>query len=136
MSNWEGYRQSKLGDCLVETLDSLISQDKITPELALRVLEEFDSCVLKHLRSLAIKVQIRGDLHTYRSYDDVYNLIVQNAIVTFLKDSERFELKTDALKIVCQDARLGMNEEDVKKYVCTTFLLRTLLTSYFHCRQE
>ena len=34
------YRRSKLGDCLVEALDELITEDKLGPELAMKVLEQ------------------------------------------------------------------------------------------------
>ena len=38
--SYQLYRQSKLGDCLVEALDDLINADKITPPLAMKVLGE------------------------------------------------------------------------------------------------
>lgn len=34
------YRQTALGDSLVESLDALINEGKITPDLALKVLAE------------------------------------------------------------------------------------------------
>ena len=36
----EIYRQGKLGDCLVEALDELIKNEKISPDLAYKVLSE------------------------------------------------------------------------------------------------
>lgn len=38
------YRRSKLGDCLVEALDELITNDKITPALAMKILAEVLPC--------------------------------------------------------------------------------------------
>ena len=34
------YRQSKLGDCLAEALDEMVGEDKITGELATKVMAE------------------------------------------------------------------------------------------------
>ena len=42
MSSAQLYRQSKLGDCLVEALDDLINAGKLNPDLAIRVLSEYD----------------------------------------------------------------------------------------------
>ena len=36
----EIYRQTKLGDSLVSALEVLVESDKITPELAIKVLSE------------------------------------------------------------------------------------------------
>lgn len=38
--SYQLYRQSKLGDSLVEALDQLVTEGKITPDLALKVLAE------------------------------------------------------------------------------------------------
>ena len=43
MSAAQLYRQTKLGDCLVESLDELITQEKLTPDLAIRILSEYDA---------------------------------------------------------------------------------------------
>ncbi len=40
--SYQVYRQSQLGDCLVEALDELITNEKITPPLAMKILAEFD----------------------------------------------------------------------------------------------
>ncbi len=42
MSAAQHYRDGKLGDTLVDSLDELINTDKITPALAMRILDEFD----------------------------------------------------------------------------------------------
>lgn len=43
MSAAQLYRQTKLGDCLVESLDELINDEKLTPDLAIRILSEYDA---------------------------------------------------------------------------------------------
>ncbi len=40
------YRHGRFGDCLVEALDDLMGAGKITPDLAFRVLAEFDEVIL------------------------------------------------------------------------------------------
>ena len=42
--SYQVYRQSKLGDCLVEALDELITNEKITPALAMKILAEVPNC--------------------------------------------------------------------------------------------
>lgn len=42
--SYQVYRQSKLGDCLVEALDELITNEKITPALAMKILAEVANC--------------------------------------------------------------------------------------------
>jgi hypothetical protein len=37
------YRQSKIGDCLAEALDDMVTQEKITGELATKVMAEVGS---------------------------------------------------------------------------------------------
>jgi Transcription initiation factor IIA, gamma subunit, helical domain len=44
--SYQVYRQSKLGDCLVEALDELITNEKITPALAMKILAEVPNCRL------------------------------------------------------------------------------------------
>lgn len=43
MSAAQLYRQTQLGECLVDALDELITDEKLTPELAIRILSEYDS---------------------------------------------------------------------------------------------
>jgi hypothetical protein len=38
--SYQIYRQSKVGDCLVEALDEMVSNDKIPGELATKILAE------------------------------------------------------------------------------------------------
>lgn len=48
------YRQSKIGECLVESLDQLIKEEKITPDLAIRILEEVCTCVCVCVHGCAV----------------------------------------------------------------------------------
>ena len=64
--SWQGYRQSKLGDSLVEALDAFVTEGKITPEQAMVILSNFDKSTSKYLGASTIKAALKGDLHTYR----------------------------------------------------------------------
>ena len=64
--SWQGYRQSMLGDSLVEALDTFVTQGKITPEQAMVILSHFDKSTSKYLGTSTIKAALKGDLHTYR----------------------------------------------------------------------
>ena len=41
--SFELYRQTMLGDCLCEALEELVVQEKLTQELAMSVLKQFDA---------------------------------------------------------------------------------------------
>lgn len=101
------YRQSKLGDSLVEALDVMITQEKITPDLAYKVLGEFDSAMVN---ALATKVNARatfkGHLDTYRFCDNVWTFVLSNA--SFKTSGAQMyspDIVVDKVKIVCVDSR-------------------------------
>mmetsp|Transcript_2054 Transcript_2054/g.4694 ORF Transcript_2054/g.4694 Transcript_2054/m.4694 type:complete len:127 (+) Transcript_2054:400-780(+) len=119
--SWQGYRESKLGDALVESLDRFISDARLNPDQALVMLSLFDKVVAKHLGASDVRAQLKGALHTYRSYDEVYTLIVEGAEIVFSKGTKEKSLVTSPMiKIVCQDAKVGQrnphaNEKKKKK---------------------
>ena len=87
---------------------------RLTPEQAHIILSQFDKSTAKQLAVCRVKAALEGDLHTYRSYDEVYTLVVQNAKVTLSRlgskapaQQERVSVQTDALKLIFQDAKVG-----------------------------
>lgn len=42
MATFELYRRSSIGMCLTETLDEMVSNGTLSPELAIQVLVQFD----------------------------------------------------------------------------------------------
>jgi transcription initiation factor TFIIA small subunit len=42
MATFELYRRSTIGMCLTETLDEMVSNGTLSPELAIQVLVQFD----------------------------------------------------------------------------------------------
>lgn len=106
------YRQSKLGECLVDSLDQLINEQKITPDLAIRILEEFDKSLVEAMQTKVVaKCNFKGKLNTYRFCDNVWTFIVSDA--TFKNNvtgtgpsSAGTDVHSNKIKIVCVDAKL------------------------------
>lgn len=78
--SYQLYRNTTLGNTLQESLDELIQYGQITPQLALKVLVQFDKSINSALNS---KVKSRvtfkaGKLHTYRFCDNVWTLMLKD----------------------------------------------------------
>ena len=70
----EFYRKTTIGECLTDSLDDLIRSGQITPQLAMRVLFQFDKSMADALaQRVKTKLGIKGHLHTYNFCDDVYS---------------------------------------------------------------
>ncbi|EPS71629.1 hypothetical protein M569_03134 [Genlisea aurea] len=103
MATFELYRRSTIGMCLTETLDHMVSNGVLSPELAIQVLIQFDKSMTEALESeVKSKVSIKGHLHTYRFCDNVWTFILQNAQ---LKSDEGVEM-VESVKIVACDSKL------------------------------
>ncbi|XBW36953.1 hypothetical protein QEN19_002533 [Hanseniaspora menglaensis] len=131
---YELYRRSTIGITLVESLDNLINEGKIEPQLAILILTTFDKSINNNLRDMNInntvgkqtsgvggtanKFTIKGDLHTYRFCDDVWTLIIKNCILKLdngnvsqddaenaVSENQDLELKCDKLRIVACSAK-------------------------------
>ena len=68
--SWQGYRNSKLGNSLVEALDKFITEGKLEPEQADIILQQYDKSTAKFLGKSNVKATLKGDLHTYRYAED------------------------------------------------------------------
>ena len=80
---YELYRRSTVGNCLVDALDTLISDGRIEASLAMRVLETFDRVVSESLKdNTQSKLTVKGLLDTYGFCDDVWTFIIKNCQVT------------------------------------------------------
>ncbi|KAK9839637.1 hypothetical protein WJX81_002206 [Elliptochloris bilobata] len=106
------YRQSRLGDSLVEALDVLVEAEKITPELAMKVLAEFDASFLKALQSkVRARTTFRGQLDTYRFCDNVWTFIMSDTSFRTVASQHSSigytpEVVLGKVKMVCVDAKL------------------------------
>ncbi|KAJ4962837.1 hypothetical protein NE237_022776 [Protea cynaroides] len=103
MATFELYRRSTIGMCLTETLDEMVLNGTLTPELAIQVLIQFDKSMTEALETqVKSKVSIKGHLHTYRFCDNVWTFILQDAL---FKNEESQE-NVGKVKIVACDSKL------------------------------
>ncbi|XP_038715585.1 transcription initiation factor IIA subunit 2-like isoform X1 [Tripterygium wilfordii] len=103
MSTFELYRRSTIGTCLTETLDGMVENGTLTPELAIQVLIQFDKSMTEALElQVKTKVSIKGHLHTYRFCDSTWTFILQDAV---FKSGDSQE-NVSRVKMVACDSKL------------------------------
>ncbi|PVZ99369.1 hypothetical protein BB558_004606 [Smittium angustum] len=94
---YELYRTSTLGFALTDSLDELIQAGHITPQLAIRVLIQFDKSIAEALTNrVRARATIKGSLKTYRFCDDVWTFIIKNPSFKF----ENETITAEKVKIV------------------------------------
>ncbi|RMZ76016.1 hypothetical protein DV738_g5165, partial [Chaetothyriales sp. CBS 135597] len=95
-----------IGESLVDTIDDLIHDGRIEPQLALRVLANFDRVVSETLaENVKSRLTFKGHLETYRFCDDVWTFLVKD--VKFKSDADK-EFHADKVKIVsCNSKKPG-----------------------------
>ncbi|KAL5020076.1 hypothetical protein ScPMuIL_002968 [Solemya velum] len=100
--SYQLYRNTTLGHTLQESLDELIQCGQITPQLALKVLLQFDKAINTALASrLKNKITFKGRLNTYRFCDNVWTFVLNN--VEF-RDIQELA-KVEKVKIVACDGK-------------------------------
>ncbi|KAF4382139.1 hypothetical protein G4B88_009429 [Cannabis sativa] len=125
MATFELYRRSTIGMCLTETLDEMVQNGTLSPELAIQVLVQFDKSMTEALETqVKSKVTIKqyehwnvksvgiltclcfgppqGHLHTYRFCDNVWTFILQDALFK----NEECQENVGQVKIVACDSKL------------------------------
>ncbi|ELT94433.1 hypothetical protein CAPTEDRAFT_146781 [Capitella teleta] len=103
--SYQLYRNTTLGNTLQESLDDLIQCGQITPELALKVLQQFDEAINTALSTrVKNKVTFKGHLNTYRFCDNVWTFVLDD--VEFKEVSEL--VTVDKVKIVACDGKGGL----------------------------
>ena len=109
---YQMYRNTTLGNTLQESLDELIQNGEITPQLALKMLLQFDQATNT---ALATRVKNRltfkaGKLKTYRFCNNVWIILLSD--VEFRDVHEL--VKAETVKIVACDCKTvvppGTNE--------------------------
>ncbi|KAG0684071.1 Transcription initiation factor IIA small chain (TFIIA 13.5 kDa subunit) [Pichia californica] len=105
-SYYEFYRRSTVGATLADALDTLIVDQRIQPQLAMKVLANFDRVTSDHLRSdVRAKMTFKGHLSTYRFCDDVWTFVIKDVNMK-LDDNE--VLDVGKFKIVaCNSKKSG-----------------------------
>lgn len=110
---YELYRRSTIGSALADALDTLISDEKIQPQLAMRILNNFDRIVSENLKAerglCKSKLTFKGDLHTYRFCDDVWTFIIKNVLIKMTdisnNDINDSDIAVEKFKIVACNSR-------------------------------
>eukprot|EP00920_Eleutheroschizon_duboscqi_P011537 GHVT01027658.1.p1 GENE.GHVT01027658.1~~GHVT01027658.1.p1 ORF type:complete len:115 (-),score=5.11 GHVT01027658.1:87-431(-) len=78
---YELYRRSSVGMALTDALDELIQSGHINPQLALKVLMQFDKSASQTLAAkVRSKCSAKGHLQTYRHLDEVWTFILKDAV--------------------------------------------------------
>ncbi|XP_076332832.1 transcription initiation factor IIA subunit 2-like [Tachypleus tridentatus] len=101
--SYQLYRNTTLGHTLQESLDELIQCGQITPNLALKVLLQFDKAINNALAS-RVKTRLTfkaGHLNTYRFCDNVWTFVLRD--VEFREVQELVQV--DKVKIVACDGK-------------------------------
>jgi len=101
--SYQLYRNTTLGNTLQESLDELIQYNQISPQLALKVLQQYDKCVNAALAS-RVKTRLSfkaNKLNTYRFCDNVWTFMLND--VEFREVHEL--VKVDKVKIVACDGK-------------------------------
>lgn len=100
--NYELYRRSTVGIALADALDELIQSQQLTPQLAMKVLMQFDKSITETLGSrVKSRGVFKGHLYDYRLCDDVWTFVVTNG--SFRLDDENIPI--DRVKIVACNAK-------------------------------
>ncbi|XP_064645180.1 transcription initiation factor IIA subunit 2-like [Lineus longissimus] len=100
--SYQLYRNTTLGHTLQESLDELIQCSQITPQLALKVLLQFDKAINNALATrVKNRVNFRGKLNTYRFCDNVWTFVLED--VEFRDVQEMAHV--DKVKIVACDGK-------------------------------
>ncbi|OCK77706.1 transcription initiation factor IIA, gamma subunit [Lepidopterella palustris CBS 459.81] len=103
---YELYRRSSVGSALTDTLDALITQNRIEPQLAMKILTNFDKAVADILADkVKARLTFKGHLDTYRFCDEVWTFIIKD--INFKLDNTN-PIQADRVKIVsCSTKRPG-----------------------------
>ncbi|KAJ5561051.1 Transcription initiation factor IIA gamma subunit [Penicillium sp. DV-2018c] len=95
---YELYRGSSLGLSLTDTLDDLINEGRIEPQLAMKILGTFDKVVTEVLaEKVRARLTFKGHLDTYRFCDEVWTFLIKD--VSFKLDNQT-TVTADKVKIL------------------------------------
>ncbi|KAJ3191433.1 Transcription initiation factor IIA small chain (TFIIA 13.5 kDa subunit) [Irineochytrium annulatum] len=98
------YRRSSIGIALTDALDEMIQEGQMDPQVAMKVLSQFDASVADALhQKVRSKAQIKGHLNFYNSCDDVWVFVVDKPNLRFENES----VTPDKVKIVACTTKPG-----------------------------
>lgn len=102
---YELYRRSSIGMALTDTLDDLITERRIEPQLAIKILANFDRSITEILSAkVRAKLAFKGHLDTYRFCDEVWTFLIEKVHFKM----ENTVVEADKVKIVsCNSKKPG-----------------------------
>ncbi|KAF2396693.1 transcription initiation factor 2A gamma chain [Trichodelitschia bisporula] len=100
---YELYRRSSIGSALTDALDLYITEDRIDPQIAIKMLQHFDRIVSEVLNErVKARMSFKGHLDTYRFCDEVWTFIIKD--INFKLDNNNM-LHSDRIKIVAMNSK-------------------------------
>ncbi|KAI9679465.1 MAG: Transcription initiation factor IIA small chain (TFIIA 13.5 kDa subunit) [Caeruleum heppii] len=103
---YELYRRSSIGSALMDTLDDLITERRIEPQLAIKIMANFDRSITEVLADkVKARLTFKGHLDTYRFCDEVWTFLIKDVN---LKLDNQSTIQADKVKIVsCNSKKPG-----------------------------
>ncbi|KAK4057358.1 Transcription initiation factor IIA subunit 2 [Microbotryomycetes sp. JL221] len=96
------YRRSSLGAALFEALDELIQSGHINPQLAMRVLNQFDKSASQTLATqVKTKSTVKAHLQTYRLVEEVWTFVLKDPMFKF-EDQETVQVPGKIKIVACK----------------------------------
>ncbi|MCJ1305828.1 Transcription initiation factor IIA small chain (TFIIA 13.5 kDa subunit) [Hypocenomyce scalaris] len=100
---YELYRRSSIGLALIDTLDDLVHDGRIEPQLAMKVIATFDRAITEVLaEKVKARLSFKGHLDTYRFCDEVWTFLIKD--VNFKLDNQN-TIQAEKVKIVSCNAK-------------------------------
>ncbi|KAJ3227696.1 Transcription initiation factor IIA small chain (TFIIA 13.5 kDa subunit) [Clydaea vesicula] len=91
-TQYQLYRRSSLGSTLTDALDELISSGLMDPQIAMKILTQFDSSISEALRTkIKAKATLKGHLDEYRFCEDVWTFVIDNPTFRFENETVTVE---------------------------------------------
>ncbi|EOD44897.1 Transcription initiation factor iia gamma chain [Neofusicoccum parvum] len=102
LNYYEIYRKTSIGMALMDTLDELIGTRRMEPQLAIKIMQNFDKALADVIsEKVKARMSFKGHLDTYRFCDDVWTFIIKD--ITFKMDNSQ-SLTADKIKIVSNNS--------------------------------
>lgn len=88
---------------MTDALDKFISERKIEPQIAIKMLQHFDKVVADVLQEkVKARMSFKGSLDTYRFCDEVWTFIIKD--INFKLETSS-NIHSDRIKIVAMNAK-------------------------------
>ncbi|MEN2497208.1 MAG: RNA polymerase II transcriptional preinitiation complex assembly [Marteilia pararefringens] len=99
---YEIYRSTLLGTSLVDSLDSLLYENKLTPQVNQKILKIFDSEMNIALTTKSkTKMNFNGKINCYRYFNEVWTFVIDDIYFSEMQN----HLGCERIKIVSCDAK-------------------------------